>query len=263
MTPFFEHLWTNYQKVTPTAVSVKNSLNLDSYEYFNDHVAFRSINLKGYGIDMLSKPFIEQGYKKSGSYFFKEKKLHAIHMENKKNPMLPKIFISELILEKCSEQLQHCLITSLKKRAHTNSPTKLLTSGRIWPFDYTTYTLLSIESEYAAWIYAHGYRVNHFTIRVNSLEDCNLEKVCAMLKASNIKLNQSGGLIKGSRESGLIQASTIADCITVQCNRTNILHQIPSCYVEFAERFEVNGELFNGFITKSANYIFESTNQKK
>jgi hypothetical protein len=263
MNPFFTHLWTNYQKVTPTAVSVKNSLDLDSYEYFNDHVAFRSINLEGHGIDVLSIPFVEQGYKKAGSYFFKEKKLHAIHMENKENPRLPKVFISELILEKCSEQLQHCLITSFKTKTHTVSPERLLTLGRIWPFDYATYTLLSQESEYAAWIYAHGYRVNHFTIKVNSLYDCHIEKVCKMLKASNIKLNKSGGIIKGSKTSGLMQASTIADFITVQCNSTNIRHQIPSCYVEFAERFEVNGALFNGFITKSANHIFESTNKKK
>ena len=60
MTPFFEKLWNNYQKATPTAERVRNSLSLDNYEYFNDHVAFRSLNTKGNGIETLIKPFIKE-----------------------------------------------------------------------------------------------------------------------------------------------------------------------------------------------------------
>ena len=37
------------------------------------------------------------------------------------------------------------------------------------------------------------------------------------------------------------------------------IYDIPGCYYEFAFRY--NG--FDGFITSSANHIFESTNEKK
>jgi hypothetical protein len=35
---------------------------------------------------------------------------------------------------------------------------------------------------------------------------------------------------------------------------------IPSGYAQFNERFQVNEKLFNGFLTKSADKIIESTN---
>jgi len=37
--------------------------------------------------------------------------------------------------------------------------------------------------------------------------------------------------------------------------------EIPSCYFEFAKRYLLDsGELYQGFIAKSADKIFESTN---
>ncbi|MFT6745781.1 MAG: hypothetical protein ACJAZ2_000115 [Glaciecola sp.] len=263
MTPFFEQLWNNYQQVTPTAELVRNSLHLDDYEYFNDHVAFRSLNLKGYGIDYLIEPFIKEGYKTCETYHFEEKKLNAIHLENIKNPLLPKVFISEIILEEFSKELQQTLLNSFKSINFKTVTDKVLTNGRTWKFDYQSYLKLSQESEYAAWIYAHGYRVNHFTIRVNSLNNTSIDQLCTQLSNGNIALNKSGGIIKGSDKIGLKQASTIADKVTITCDTTKKTHEIPSCYVEFAERFNINGKQFNGFITKSANHIFESTNQKK
>ena len=38
--------------------------------------------------------------------------------------------------------------------------------------------------------------------------------------------------------------------------------EIPSCYYEFAKRYpEANGNLYQGFVAKSADKIFESTNK--
>jgi hypothetical protein len=263
MTPFFEKLWHNYEQATPTAERVRKSLSLDNYEYFNDHVAFRSLGLKGYGIKTLIKPFIKEGYKQSGEYYFEEKKLRAVHLESTSNTLLPKVFISELILDKFSERTKNTLINSFSKIKNKKATSDLLIQGRKWPYVHQTYLNLRKESEYAAWIYAHGYRVNHFTIRINSLQNTNINEVCELLIRDGITLNNSGGVIKGSKKAGLQQASTSADIIKVQCSKTKIHHEIPSCYVEFAERFDVKGKQFNGFITKSADHIFESTDQKK
>jgi hypothetical protein len=37
--------------------------------------------------------------------------------------------------------------------------------------------------------------------------------------------------------------------------------EVPACYYEFAQRFpDPSGQLYSGFIAKSADKIFESTN---
>ena len=103
--------------------------------------------------------------------------------------------------------------------------------------------------------------MNHFTINVNQLKNYTIENVCAQLRSFGIKLNTLGGTIKGSSKIGLKQASTMADNIYVKFEDKSSLIKIPSCYVEFAERFNVQNKTFNGFITKSANNIFDSTNK--
>jgi hypothetical protein len=35
---------------------------------------------------------------------------------------------------------------------------------------FETYEMLRDESEYAAWLYVHGFRANHFTVSINSLK---------------------------------------------------------------------------------------------
>jgi len=262
MTPFFEKLWANYQSVTPKAEQIRNSLNLDDYEYFNDHVAFRTLNIKGHGIQFLAAPFIREGYKQCGTYIFQQKKLNAIHLESIVNPLLPKVFISEILIEEFSPDLQKTLTDCFNTVNSNKSDEDILTGGRTWDFEYSKFSQLSEESEYAAWIYAHGYRVNHFTIRVNSLKNKDISEVCDELLKNGISLNDSGGIIKGSEKIGLKQASTIADNILLKCNTSGKEHPIPSCYVEFAERFEIEGKQYNGFVAKSANHIFESTNRK-
>ncbi|OUS02576.1 hypothetical protein A9Q86_03485 [Flavobacteriales bacterium 33_180_T64] len=260
-----QKLWENYFKITPTIKDVKSALNLNNYTSFCDHIAFRTIindksgitpnNLGNYGIEKMSIPFLEQGYTYKNRYFFKEKNLRALHLE-KKN--CPKIFISELLLNKCSSFLKSTLLNTFK---YYNMNDSIHTSGRKWNVNFKTYETLKIESEYAAWLYIHGHRVNHFTINVNQLKNYSIENVCAQLKTFGIKLNTIGGTIKGSTKLGLKQASTLADEINVKFEDKKNTVKIPSCYVEFAERFIIENKTFNGFITKSANNIFESTNK--
>ena len=74
-------------------------------------------------------------------------------------------------------------------------------------------------------------------------------------------MNESGGVIKGTSSDYLEQASTLANEVEVEF--TDGARMIPSCYYEFAQRHSMpNGELFNGFIAKSADKIFESTDKR-
>lgn len=257
-----DQLWNNYVEVTPTVKEVQFILGSNNAYLFNDHIAFRSINIEGYGISKLVQPFLELGYMVMEQYYFTEKKLKAIHLEHPRNPNSPKIFISELILEECSPFLADTLQKITHQITDKTTPQDLLTYGRKWDVLYDTYKRLEQESEYAAWLYVHGYRVNHFTLNVNKLSDCNIEQLCDTLKEHGLSLNQSGkSIVKGSATLGLKQASTMADKVFVNFLDLDTPKLIPSCYVEFAERFKINNSIFNGFITQSADKIFESTNR--
>ena len=260
MKQFIKNIWDAYEEITPSAELIRKVLNLDNYEFFNDHMAYRSIQSDGVGIKELAKPFQEHGWKIKDSYNFKEKKLKAIHLEHTKKPHLPKVFISEIILSYFTDELQSVMQSC---SAEVKKSGNLLSHGRSWDINKKTYDALLQESEYAAWLYLHGYRVNHFTIRVNDLENHNMNTLIDLLNEKEIPLNTSGGIIKGTKKQGLVQSSTLADIIPVQFSDELKPIYIPSCYVEFAERFTVKGKYFDGFITQSADKIFDSTDAKK
>jgi hypothetical protein len=137
---------------------------------------------------------------------------------------------------------------------------ELVFAGNVWgPPSYETYEMLRKESEYAAWLYVYGFVTNHFTVSINSLNKLNtIQKVNQFLKDKGFMLNSSGGEIKGTPEELLEQSSTKAGLLEV--NFVEGTFEIPSCYYEFAIRYpDTDGKLYSGFIAKSADKIFEST----
>ncbi|MGZ3692396.1 MAG: 2-oxoadipate dioxygenase/decarboxylase family protein, partial [Pseudobdellovibrio sp.] len=214
-------------------------------------------------IKSLAQHFTKYGYKDAGEYFFKEKKLYAKHFQHA-DESYPKIFISELELEKVSpfvrETLNHC-IEQIKDAAIQNE--NFVFSGKHWATNHATYEKLAAESEYASWVYAYGFRPNHFTVNINVLKKwSDIHVLNNFLKQNNFKLNASGGEIKGTPEELLEQSSTMAAEIPVQFSDGT--YNIPGCYYEFAKRYPMtNGQLYHGFIAKSADKIFESTNKAK
>jgi len=124
---------------------------------------------------------------------------------------------------------------------------------------------LSEESEYAAWFYVFGFRANHFTVSINALKKYNdIHRVNDLLTKNGFVLNTSGGEIKGTPADLVQQSSTLADSVNVKFIEGSF--EVPCCYYEFAQRFpDSEGHLYNGFVAKSADRIFESTdfNRKK
>ncbi len=255
----FEKIWNQYSNLNPQARKIHDLLEAKENKIVNDHVAYRSVNIPGFGINKLKKPFIDQGYKICSEYNFKAKKLYAVHLEHK-NKNLPKVFISELLLEKLSKDSQK-LYKNILKGAALPLGEDVLTCGRLWKIDYKSYEKLYMESEYAAWLTAFGYCANHFTINVNKLRSFkDLKDLNQFLEDSGYTLNSNGGKIKGSKDVYLEQSSTIASELEVEF--TDGVKKIPSCYYEFAKRYKTNsGELYQGFVEGSADKIFESTNK--
>lgn len=259
----FEHLWQNYLTVTPSAVKIHQLLgSTQNDDIINDHIALRTFNLPKVGLDKLAAHFEAVGYKECGEYHFEAKRLYAKHFEHS-DPNQPKVFISELLVEKFSPKLQQ-VIADLVDKIDESAVTadNFLYSGRHWEVDSSTYDQLLEESEYAAWTAAWGYRANHFTVNVNALKGFEtLESVNKKLKEAGFLLNTSGGEIKGSKEVLLEQSATLADEATVTFSDGD--RNVPSCFYEFARRYaKADGELYTGFVAASADKIFESTNAR-
>lgn len=259
----FENLWQNYVDVTPSAKSVHKLLGSSQQDdIINDHIALRTFNLEKVGLEKLAAHFKALGYEECGEYHFAAKKLYAKHYEHA-DRSLPKVFISELLLDQCSDYLRET-ITALVEQIPESAVTadNFLYSGTHWQVSQATYEKLLAESEYAAWVAAWGYRANHFTVNVNDLQSYQtLEQVNSALKNAGYLLNTSGGEIKGTPEVYLEQSSTLADLHPVQFSDGTAT--IPSCFYEFARRYPMsNGMLYTGFVAASADKIFESTNAR-
>ena len=257
----FKKMWEHYCRMNPEAQRVYDCLISLGETVENDHIALRTVSLSEVNKDVLGKFFTDYGYVKKGDYVFQNKKLTANHYEHF-DVHMPKVFISQLELDWCSNfvksELTKVIQTSNLKNCDYES---FLYSGRHWTAFYAVYLNLYEESEYAAWFYAHGFKPNHFTMYINKLKKLNdIQRLNSFLKDNNFKLNQSGGEIKGSVEDCLEQSSTMASEISVRFGEG--IYSIPGCYYEFAKRYPLQtGSLYQGFVEKSADKIFESTHQ--
>lgn len=258
-TTLFKSLWNDYiQRLCPEADRIHELLE-EGEPLINDHIALRTFSNSLLGIDTLAKPFLELGYKECGDYVFESKKLTAKHFEH---PDLtqPKVFISQLEVGLCSEALQ-TIVSNLIKQVDSNKiiGSDFLYGGRLWDISYSDYLTLAKESEYAAWLSAHGYGANHFTVSVNQLAQFETVKsVNEHLRQAGFAINESGGEVKGSPEVLLEQSSTMADRVAV--NFSDQEKTVPGGFYEFALRYPMNnGQLYQGFVAASADKIFEST----
>lgn len=263
-TAIFEKLWLNYTTQNPSVLKVYNSFRNIDEVVENDHIAFRTFNDSRINIEVLAQVFLKAGYKEMRQYNFEAKKLNAKHYEIPGDSSAPRVFISELRVEEFSTKFQQRirhLLDSIDKKTYQNPD--LIFLGNIWGKpSFEIYRELKEESEYAAWLYVYGFCANHFTVSINALKKLNtIEKVNEHLKQNGFTLNSSGGEIKGTPDELLQQSSIMAERIPVEFIEG--MHEIPGCYYEFAIRYpDSNGKLYNGFIAKSADKIFESTNNK-
>ena len=260
---YFSKFWQQYQSEVP-AVKRIYELFLQRGEQISfmdhDHLALRTFAEPRVNIDIMMQPFVEAGYQFCMDYDFPEKKLYAKHYEPPQ-PGAPKIFISELLINEFSTDLQNIVHTIID---HIPNNTKqLFLAGACWgELEYATYEKLLAESQYAAWLYAYGFRTNHFAFSVNKLKTFDsCAEINSFLKSEGFRINQENGEVKGGVEELLEQSSTMADTAIVRFKDGE--HEIPSCYYEFAKRFpDEHGELFKGFVPSSADKIFESTDKK-
>jgi len=257
----FDRLWKDYTEQNPHARKIFELFKQERENLVNDHIAFRTFDDPRVNIDVLAKPFVKAGYEYKGEYTFKEKHLYARHFELAPFKDAPRIFISQLKAEDFSPFLQETVTSVVDKIPESLLHSEqLVYSGAAWGTpSYQIFQKLREESEYAAWVYAHGFRANHFTVNVNALKKfISIQQVNQFLKDHGFKLNDSAGEVKGSPKQLLEQSSTISGIVDVEFEEGT--YPVPSCYYEFAKRYpDSEGKLYSGFIAKSADKIFEST----
>ncbi|NLH51413.1 MAG: DUF1338 domain-containing protein [Bacteroidales bacterium] len=261
----FEELWKIYTTQNPQVQQIYDLFTAEGEKVVNDHIAFRTFDDPRIDINVLSRPFIEAGYVEKGNYIFEEKKLVARHFEIEGNPEAPRVFISQLETAKFSPFLQSIVKSWIDNIPDEDAKAEdLIFKGNPWNKpSFEVYNKLREESEYAAWVYVFGFCANHFTVSVNYLKKFpEIAQVNAFLKSKGFLINDSGGEVKGTPAELLEQSSTKAGIIEVEFVEGKFT--IPSTYYEFAKRYpDENGLLYGGFIAKSADKIFESTNYYK
>ncbi len=260
---FFSTLWSDFCAIAPAAANINAQLTADGERVLNDHVAFRTFNKGPISLEKLDPVVRSLGYERFDDYRFEEKKLRAWAYVHPTDADAPKIFVSELLTEEFSPELQAVVdeLVAQIPEDFVKGP-EVFWAGLPWErVSYDTYLKLREESEYAAWLAALGLRANHFTIFLNEMSDklSTVEAMLAYVEKHGFEVNSSGGRVKGGEDVHLAQGSTLADKMAVEFSDGPQV--VPTCYYEFARRFpKPDGELYQGFVASSADKIFESTN---
>ncbi|MCX6251193.1 MAG: DUF1338 domain-containing protein [Bacteroidetes bacterium] len=257
----FSRLWQDYIDQNPATKKVYDLFIREGETVYNDHTAFRTFNDPAINISVLSRVFLANGYEEKGEYRFEEKKLFAKHFEHKTDVHAPRVFISELLTGEFSDYLRN-VVRDWVSKIPTNllQSDELIYAGNVSGVpSFEVYRKLREVSEYAGWLYANGFRANHFTVSVNGLKKYDsIQKVNTFLKSNGFLLNDAGGEIQGTPEELLEQSSIRAGIVKMQFEEGTF--EVPGCYYEFARRYpDSDGKIYSGFIAKSANKIFQST----
>jgi len=270
-------LWQNYREKVADVPRIENALRSLGEVWHEDHVAFRTLPGANCGAHVLEGLFTLLGYRRRDSYEFPDKCLTAFWMEppaDSKTPahlVLPKVFISELQIEKFTREFQNCvekyarqpaasplsewqtLFEKLKRASPSVNFNNLdleafetlkasmisyLAQGPSWQRpSFSDYQLLLQDSEYAAWTLIFGSVPNHFTVSVHlmkrflTLTDFNN----FLSDKLSVVMNQAGGsIIKGSKFVQLEQSATLACHVPVLFQEG--IRRLPYAFVEFAFR---------------------------
>ncbi|KAK2990799.1 hypothetical protein RJ640_012700 [Escallonia rubra] len=277
-----------YLSRNPTAKAILElvgSVNNDQICY--DHLAFRTFGVNGHGIDSLARFFLDFGYTQREELKFPAKKLKALwysppdvpHLDSGScvNGPLPRIFISELLVDQMSPKTQEIVrkYTEISGTGNKHAALASALGSLTWEKPkHSEFEELARESEYAAWTLVNGYAVNHVTISAHRLKSHlrDIKSLDRFIEDNGFKLNSEGGVLKVSPDGLLLQSSTVADTISFQFS-DNITDSVPCSYIEFAERLllpqyknlpENEVKEFHrrdGFEVGNADKIFESTSK--
>lgn len=256
---FFDALWADFVEIAPHAAEIRSALEAAGEDVKNDHVAFRTFAGGPLALERLERHILELGYAPHEDYYFEQKHLHARAYLCAGSP---RVFLSELLIDELSPEAQTLIGQCTSSLQPSPGDERVFYAGRLWPaLRHADYLALAKESEYAAWLCALGLRANHFTVSVNALRTLSdIQAVLDFVERRGYAINNAGGRVKGSASVHLEQGSTLADRRPIDFDDGTF--EVPTCYYEFALRHPLaDGTLYDGFVSQSADKIFESTHR--
>ena len=237
-------LWERYARDVPYArvfLQLAGTLT-------NDHVAFRGLAGAG-GIALFEEVFARRGWRRAGSYDFPDAHLDAIHMTHPAG--LPRVFLSELRTSELSAAAQAILAKIPPPPAPPDDVVAMADwfDGPSEPVVEDDLLALERESQYAAWVYAFGRRVNHFTPAVDDVEAWQ-----ARMIEAGVPMKRE---IEGAPGSVLRQTATQAAEVTIRLAGGRE-RSWPYAYLEIAERQPG----FDGFLGPQARQLIDMTSRQ-
>ncbi len=268
-----EALWKQYYQRVFYAQKYAEMVKERGGNVQNDHIALRSFNTdtgaQPAGAAAFARIIEPLGYERKSEYIFEKKKLTAWHWEHAENPDNPKIFVSQLEVDKLSPETVGLIKEAVKDTPDILDPDNPETFFfRPWePPKRSTIEKVNEESQYAAWTLLHGNSINHFTAYINKqnvAEWPNIKATVDALREAGVPMKDN---LEGEVGSKLCQSSTQA--VSEMCDIAEDDGSIGKiewsyAYYELAERGFVtddngNEVLFSGFLGEQATHLFEMT----
>ncbi len=273
----FQTLWQEYSTRVSYAKTYEKMISVAGGQVKNDHIAFRSLrmvvnNKQTLGIDYLEGFFKLLGYQMGGEYFFPETHLYARHYYHpqEKESNLPKLFISELIVDELPENIQELIYQTVKEVNLPGYETENIFIRPWQPPKLSVVEEVNKVTQYGAWILLHGYAVNHFTGYINTQNTPEYPDIDTTAKALAAEGVPMKAVIEGSANIGLRQTATqaIKEMVAVinDVDGSNQEIEIPwtYAYYELAQRYPIevtpgHQVIFDAFLGRNAKELFEMT----
>lgn len=294
-----ENLWQQYLRRVPYARVYAELLNAQGGKVVHDHLAFRTLNThtgeQPSGITAIGHLLEMLNYEKCGKYRFPKMMANAVHYEHP-DPLLPKIFVSQLEVEELPEWARQVIQPKVNNTPYllsdqaielmnilsgkgtiTNEAAEILIEEltgyfrRPWRMPLWE-DLLKINdvSQYAAWTLIHGNSVNHFAALINMQRAeawPDIEVTCQALSDAGVPMKDN---IEGEKGSYLRQSSTqaVKERIRIRDESGELTDKDWTyAYYELTERGYVltdEGEkLYSGFIADQATHLFRMTETRE
>ncbi len=296
-------LWSQYSDgfrelntiIKSSNIRLQTSLNSSKPNVTLDHVAIIDLKSANSGIDYMKKILNILHMDEYGSGYIEERQNHFTWLTNEQNfalapeKSLPQVIIADFeydamskknrdILYKYAKQSKPIDMQWLQSAVHNIKNGDLSHKNHLiceivkhfsniaWDLPYKhEYLSVLEENELAAWVLLFGRKVNHFGIGMymhpnfHNLNSFNQH----LIDELNIKMNEAGGLIKGSQDLGIEQSSTLGVEEIGKCH-DNQKCQSKSKFIEFVWRHSQDtapstlSQYFTGFLAGNATYVIES-----
>lgn len=290
-------MWKSYLSRVSHAAKYAELMEQKGGRAMNDHIAFRSVNTftgsQPAGGQALIRLFEPLGYTVKGEYVFPDKHLTAKHLQHATNPNAPKIFVSQLEVEKLPkryasmvketvmdavdplsndaksllkllEQKENVSLNVIERTYLINQLLKCFVRPWSAPLRDTVVQLDTV-SQYASWLMLHGNSVNHFTAYINQQNVPDLPTIEATIeycKQNGIPM-KDGDIVGPSFLRQTASRAVMEDCVVRENDGGFGTLNWSYAYYEFAQRGELNGELYEGFLEDNTPDLFNVTKVKK